>query len=432
MISHKIAILIAALFLSFHVQANSEIDLKLQDYISEFNLNVPIQNSEIIRPLFVLGQQLFHSQALSLANDISCAHCHNGMNGTGDGLPFSIGTGALGSIGSRVQGEAGVTRRHSPSLWNLGAEDVEFLFWDGRVGFHQNAHGQNYITSPSRFINGLDPLLSFITLNLVDALAVQSIFPVINSVEMTGEGYENYEEDILWEMITENVFNSSAADMPTLFRMAFPGVENYNIGHIALSLSHFQKHQFFVDDTPWDDYLRGDIYAMSEREKRGALLFMEKAQCIQCHSGNRFSDNSFHNILIADIGVGEAPNDRGRFEVTNDRRDSYAFLTPGLRNISLSPPYMHNGLFVTLEEVVEHYDHPMRTLMHYQTDLLNDRYGRFYNRPIVRSWDRDQIWEQRQTRSDNLPMRLFLTTQEKADLVTFMRESLTSKRWRNR
>lgn len=404
-----------------------DIDQKLQNYITEFNFKVPSSDVQMIRPLFFLGRQIFHANSLSLAGDISCADCHSGARGTADGLPLSIGTGANGSRPVRTQGQAQVTRRHSPSLWNVSHHNIEFLFWDGRVRFEAGN-----ISSPSLAINGPDPLLIDVITGLINAAAVQSLFPPLDKIEMRGENALDLDDAQTWELITENVLNDPANDMRTMFHLAYPGVEKFHIGHIAKALAHFQEVNFFINDTPWDDYLRGVSMSLSEQEKRGALLFMEKAQCAQCHQGERLSSGGFENILIPDIGLKNAPNDLGRFEVTQDPADKYKFLVPGLRNTALSAPYMHNGSLRTLEQVIEHYNQPVRTLMHYSTDELNQVYGRFYQDDFVRNSSREIIKAQVATRSEKLAMTLSLTSEEKADLLVFLRNSLTSKRWRDR
>ena len=95
--------------------------------------------------------------------------------------------------------------------------------------------------------------------------------------------------------------------------------------------------------------MRGDQNAMGPDAIRGLQLFMGKANCIACHSGPNFTDESFHNIGIGDT-------DPGRAAVIHDQSLTGAFKTSGLRNVLLSAPYMHDGSVATLEEVVRFYN----------------------------------------------------------------------------
>ena len=405
-----------------------DIDEKLSGYIKEFNFKVPKKDNELVNPLFFLGRQLFHSRSLSLARDISCAHCHHPMRGTSDGLPLSIGTGSDGAILTRTQGNAKVTGRHSPALWNRSLKAAKHMFWDGRVSFHSSPK-KDYVTTPTDLLSGPNPVLSEIADQMINAAAAQAMFPPTSIVEMRGENLVDENIDVVWEAIVENVLNDPANDIRTMMQLAYPGVEKFNMGHIGRALAHFQEIAFFIDDTPWDDYLRGDKNALDESEKRGALLFMEKARCVQCHQGTYFSTREFENVMVADIGLGEAPNDMGRYDVTGEEKDKYRFLVPNLRNVALTAPYMHNGSISSLEDVVLHYNHPMRTLRHYEPTDMNETYGRFYNDKFVRSWDMDKMRAIYNNRSDKLAMNLNLNRAEFLDLIRFLRKSLTSKRW---
>jgi cytochrome c peroxidase len=131
-------------------------------------------------------------------------------------------------------------------------------------------------------------------------------------------------------------------------------------------------------NAPFDRYMEGDRQAISESALRGMALFKEKARCILCHNGPNFTDGQFYNL-----GVPQAPllshplvqaairfdakrmnvqeyqqvkEDWGRYLVTKDEKDKGAFRTPTLRNVTQRDPYMHNGVFQSLEEVIDFYD----------------------------------------------------------------------------
>ncbi|MCE5198656.1 cytochrome-c peroxidase, partial [bacterium] len=107
-------------------------------------------------------------------------------------------------------------------------------------------------------------------------------------------------------------------------------------------------------NSPYDEYLRGNKKTMSKSALRGMRLFGGKAGCIDCHSGPYFSDSSYHNLGIGYKHGGYS--DPGRFDVTKKQKDMGAFLTPTLRNVAKTPPYMHDGSVKTLIDVVNIYN----------------------------------------------------------------------------
>jgi cytochrome c peroxidase len=101
---------------------------------------------------------------------------------------------------------------------------------------------------------------------------------------------------------------------------------------------------------------------------KGFSLFVGKAKCASCHSGNLFTDQEFHNIASPQTGPGNglaSPDDYGRFTVTQDFDDLYAFRTPPLRNVELTSPWFHSGAFNSLEEAVKHHIEPLESLEEY-------------------------------------------------------------------
>jgi cytochrome c peroxidase len=170
-----------------------------------------------------------------------------------------------------------------------------------------------------------------------------------------------------------------------MFAEAYPG-EPITRTTIAKAIASFER-TVLSDGAPFDQYVAGDQDALSPAARRGFDLFVGKANCAACHQGFNFTDNGFHNVGVRDHG---AP-DPGRFAFKKVASMQGAFKTPTLRDIALTAPYMHNGCYTTLEEVVEHYVRGGDV-----TDHLS---------PNIRPLD--------------------LSAQEKSDLVAFMR-SLTS------
>lgn len=141
-------------------------------------------------------------------------------------------------------------------------------------------------------------------------------------------------------------------------------------------------------NAPYDQYKAGKQDALSESALRGMKLFFGKARCSACHSGPNFTDNAFHNIGMPD-------KDEGRLAISKLAGDKGAFKTPTLRDIARTAPYMHDGSLKTLEEVVEHYN---------KGGTPND----FLDEEIF---------------------ALKLSDQDKADVVTFMKEGLASSEY---
>ena len=241
-----------------------------------------------------LGKKLFHDPALSRDNSISCASCHHEDRAFTDGKNVSSG----------VDGRAG--HRNAMPLTNL-AWKKEF-FWDGRA--------------PS--------------------LRDQVLMPIADHLEM--------DADI--DKVAARL--EKAPDYQAMFAAAF-GSGSITPENIALALEQFLI-TLTARDSKFDRALAGQATLTAE-EQRGLELFMTEydprtgqqgADCFHCHGGPLFSDHQFHNN-----GLGGP--DAGRAMFTGQAADHGKFSTPSLRNISLTAPYMHDGRFATLEEVVEHY-----------------------------------------------------------------------------
>jgi cytochrome c peroxidase len=157
---------------------------------------------------------------------------------------------------------------------------------------------------------------------------------------------------------------------------------------LAKAIASFER-TVLSGNAPYDKFKAGDKAALSESAQRGMNVFFNKGHCSACHTGGAFSDQAFHNV---GVGMSAAKPDLGRYEVTKLAGDKGAFKTPTLREIARTAPYMHDGSLKTLEEVVEHYDK-----------------GGTPNPQL-----------------DEEIFPLKLTAQEKADLVTFMKEGLSS------
>lgn len=131
------------------------------------------------------------------------------------------------------------------------------------------------------------------------------------------------------------------------------GTEEVTAENIAKAIAAFER-TLITPNASFDHYVKGDRSALNESEKKGLFIFLIKGACVQCHKGVNFTDDEFHNIGVPPGGPED--KDLGRFGITQKEEDKGKFKTPGLRNIALTPPYMHNGVFKTLEDVVAFYN----------------------------------------------------------------------------
>jgi cytochrome c peroxidase len=235
-----------------------------------------------------LGRTLFFDPRLSGSNWISCASCHNPGFAWGDALLRAVGDG-MKTLG-----------RRTPTILNLAW--AESLFWDGRAG----------------------------------SLEEQALGPI------QAEGEMNLSLDRLSAKL------GAVAGYRSMFDDAYPG-EGMTPGTVAKAIAVFERTVVSAE-APFDRWLAGDQSAISESAKRGFVVFNQEGRCAKCHSGWRFTDDSFH-----DIGV--ATDDAGRGALLKEIPVmASAFKTPTLRNVNRRAPYMHNGSVATLEDVVELYD----------------------------------------------------------------------------
>lgn len=128
-----------------------------------------------------------------------------------------------------------------------------------------------------------------------------------------------------------------------------------NPENLAASLAAFVR-TLETADTPFDRWMHDQPGGMNEAAVRGRDIFMNKGKCFKCHFSPDFTGDEFRNVGLY-TGKGNLA-DQGRFEVTHDSSDLGKFKVPGLRNVALTAPYMHNGMFRTLEEVIDFYDEP--------------------------------------------------------------------------
>jgi len=240
-----------------------------------------------------------------------------------------------------------LTSRNTPSVLNM--KNRPYYFWDGRA----------------------------------TTLEAQALMPIENPDEM----------GLPIKEAIQRLNNSE--EYRKLFKKVFRQVPNAQ--NLAAAFAAFEKTLETVD-SPFDDW-SNNIAELSEEEERGRQLFVgSKAKCFDCHSMEDFTDDDFKNIGLYNGGD---LNDEGRFKISKTSADIGKFKTPGLRNIAVTAPYMHDGRFKTLEQVVSYYNTPFM----------------FVDDPV--------------NIDSSLLKPLMLTQQEKKDLVSFLK-TLTDKAYLKR
>ncbi len=241
-----------------------------------------------------LGERLFFDPILSRDRTVSCASCHKPEHAFADNVAFSLG----------VRGQPGT--RNTPSAMN-GAGRLDF-FWDGRAS----------------------------------TLEEQALGPIANPKEMDlplVEALARLNADEVYAKAFAKLFKGPATEKT-----------------LAQAIAAFER-TLETANTPYDRYVAGDDSALTPAAARGRLLFIGKANCSSCHSGEDFTADRLKNIGLFN---GKDLADPGRAAITKDPAHTGLFKIPSLRNVAVTAPYMHNGMFKTLREVVEYYNEPDR------------------------------------------------------------------------
>jgi len=337
-----------------------------------------------------LGRNLMFDKILSGNLNISCGTCHHSLTDTGDGLSLPVGEGGRGlgvtrNVGSGADLVIERVPRNAPPVWNLGDTSFHTMFHDGRV----TTVGGDSFPSGCKTPAGHN-----LPNNLENVLACQAMFPVTSATEMAGQAGENSIADAaaagnlagpggIWEQLAQRL--QAIPEYVDMFKAAFPGdvtsAGDITYAHAANAISAFEGVQWRADNSPFDQYIRGDKGAMSKNARKGMKLFYNgdnnKQSCASCHSGLYQSDNTFHAIAMPQIGSGRGSNspgktggheDFGREQVTGDPNDTLKFRTPSLRNIALTAPYGHDGAYNTLRAVVEHHMDAVSSLYAYNSN----------------------------------------------------------------
>lgn len=328
----------------FLPEGSAPVQLK-ENLNADYKINIPYQqlvdntpaDNQLTNNGAALGRVLFYDTRLSIDNNTACATCHKQEDAFADGLQFSTGF------------EGGLTTRNSMALCNL--VNSKELFWDGRT-------------------------------QTLEQLALE---PVSHPVEM---GFEKL--DLLPKKLALTDYYAP------LFAKAF-GSEDITEHRIAQAIAQFIRsmasYSAPIDNTSvphgsWNP----SVPNFTASEKAGLQLFSQSG-CANCHTGANFGGTQFDNIGLeinySDAGMGTKGSKKEGF-----------FKVPSLRNIELTAPYMHDGRFATLKEVLEHYSENIQPHSNLSPILTNA------------SWNDP---------TDNSPIRFKFSAQNITDLEAFLK-----------
>ncbi|MGH1517584.1 cytochrome-c peroxidase [Chryseobacterium sp. JK1] len=240
----------------------------------------------------ILGKTLFYDPRLSGSNQIACASCHDPELGWCDNRTFSFGHDR--QLGSR----------NAMSILNVAY--AKTLFWDGRAA----------------------------------SLEEQSHMPIQDTKEMN--------EHI--DLATEKIANIRGYEV--LFEKAF-GEKTVTKDRIAQAIATFER-TVKSPSSKFDQFIEGKSDVFTDNEVMGLHLFRTRAQCMNCHNSGYFSNNRFENIGTSLLGSKQ--EDLGRYLVTKNGEDAGKFRVQSLREITRTGPWMHNGAFMTMADVIHFYN----------------------------------------------------------------------------
>ena len=294
-----------------------------------------------------LGRLLFHETGLA-TNPLkpeglwtySCATCHHAEAGFQAGVAQGIGEGGVG-WGQRAAGrrpgsgyaehELDVQHLRSPSVLNVAFQEV--MGWSGKFG----VRGPNTGT---------------------DALWADELPEVVNRL-----GYDGVESQAIAGMSIhrmDSIQNSVVVSNSTyqqLWESVFPG-EPVSLEKAGLAIAAYER-TLLANKAPFQRWLRGQTSAMTDAEKRGALVFFGEGACEVCHTGPALNQVAFYALGMPDMngfGVAREEELRGRGGFLREETEDFKFKVPQIYNLRDSPFYGHGGTFRTIHEVVDYYN----------------------------------------------------------------------------
>ncbi len=306
------------------------LDLPAKAYDYSIDTNFILNNKVV-----TLGRVLFYDAHLSVNNAISCASCHKQTLAFSDNSASSLGYQNVS------------TRRNAPPIQNIQSNNIS-LFWDGREKF---------------------PLMV--------------LMPAISHVEMG--------------MSDMNAIATKVANLPYYKQLFDDANMTISVSSITSALTEFVQ-SIFSNNSRFDKFLKGEL-TLTALEDQGRKLFFDKYNCNGCHQttvltggyqqgGGNTTDPGFINI-----GLDVSYADNGQGEITKRIEDNGKFKIPNLHNVALTAPYMHDGRFKTLDDVLNHYSQGIQNHPNLDPRLLD---------------------------SNKQPLRMNISSQEKSAIIAFL------------
>jgi len=314
-----------------------------------------------------LGRNLFHDTIVGLNNDNSCSGCHSATAGFGDTQSIAIGIENNFIVGPERTGPR--NQRRTPMVANTAFFPT--LMWNSRfasLSFDPFDNSLGFMFPPPEGLTLSDR---------THLLVAQAFIPPTERVEAAGFVFPGNNFDIRAEVIRRI---NDVPEYRKLFGKIFPEVKaggpiTYDM--FAQAIAEFEFTLVFAN-APIDRFARGEKNALSDDQKRGALLFFGRANCVACHavsgqSNEMFSDFREHVIGVPQIAPavgnpaagnvtfdGPGQNeDFGLEQVTGNPNDRYMFRTSPIRNVALQPALFHNGAFIQLEDAIRFHLNPV-------------------------------------------------------------------------
>jgi cytochrome c peroxidase len=370
-----------------------------------------------------VGRLLWFDTVTGLNDDNTCAGCHSPTNGFGDSQPIAVGIESNGIVGPERAGPRNMRREPMvlntaffPALmWNSRFRSLSGDAFDNSAGF--------LFPPPEGGSLSAEPHL----------LVAQAFIPPTERTEVAGFAFAG-DNDAIRAEVARRLDRVPA--YRRLFGEIFASVRDgapIQYEMFARAIAEFEFSLTFAD-APIDRYARGDSGALTEPEKRGALLFLGKAGCVECHavsgaSNEMFTDFREHAIAVPQLvpentnnqfDGPDANQDFGLEDATANPFDRYRFRTPSLRNVAVEAAFMHDGAFTTLAEAIRHHLDAAGSLLAYDPanqDLPPDLAGPIApTGPLLAALD------------PRLRRPIELTPAEFHDLLAFVRDALLDPR----
>lgn len=329
-----------------------------------------------------MGQDALHESGMET---YSCGTCHVPSAGFRPGRFQGIADGGMGfGINGEIREvnpdyeENELDAQGARPLSLLSVAFVTNTFWNGQFGAGGVNEGTEHLWNEEEMTHVNELGMSGIEVQNIEGM-------IVHRLKMTPELAENMGYKVLFDI----AFQDS------------PASERYSSENASMAISAYIR-TLLPNRAPFQDWLKGDYNALSDAEKRGAILFFGEARCVTCHNSPGLNSMEFHALGVNDLymmgGLNTDENDRrnlGRAGFTKDPDDLYKFKVPQLYNLADAPFYFHGSSKETLEEVIEYFDEATGENPNVPQEFLSYKF-----RPLN------------------------LTAQEKSDLVEFLKSGL--------